>query len=160
MLLPGFQPVSATSCCCRGSHGGVLSRNPKLHGIHEIDDPYANPSHLISAPGSARQKLRHLDVNLRAGARHNKAGSRNERLEDVFERGSLPTVMTSPIAFYGVSTGSMYDSCRPVRAIAIMTGVGKKVEWKEIEGKKVESGDWSLLVELQAGLVLSSMFAS
>jgi anaphase-promoting complex subunit 6 len=45
-----------------------------------------NPSHLISAPGSARQKLRHVDVNSRAGARHNKPGSRNERLPTSEER--------------------------------------------------------------------------
>ncbi|KAF2125302.1 anaphase-promoting complex subunit Cut9 [Dothidotthia symphoricarpi CBS 119687] len=38
-----------------------------------------NPTHLISAPGSARQKLRHVDVNSRVGARHNKAGGRTER---------------------------------------------------------------------------------
>jgi anaphase-promoting complex subunit 6 len=45
-----------------------------------------NPTHLISAPGSARQKLRHVDVNLRAGARHNKTGARNERLPTSEER--------------------------------------------------------------------------
>ncbi|KAH7413603.1 hypothetical protein DE146DRAFT_731230 [Phaeosphaeria sp. MPI-PUGE-AT-0046c] len=45
-----------------------------------------NPSHLISAPGSARQKLRHVDVNTRAGARHNKTGARNERLPTSEER--------------------------------------------------------------------------
>jgi anaphase-promoting complex subunit 6 len=45
-----------------------------------------NPSHLISAPGSARQKLRHVDVNSRAGARHNKPSSRNERLPTSEER--------------------------------------------------------------------------
>jgi anaphase-promoting complex subunit 6 len=45
-----------------------------------------NPSHLISAPGSARQKLRHVDVNTRAGARHNKPGARNERLPTSEER--------------------------------------------------------------------------
>jgi anaphase-promoting complex subunit 6 len=45
-----------------------------------------NPTHLISAPGSARQKLRHVDVNTRAGARHNKTGARNERLPTSEER--------------------------------------------------------------------------
>ncbi|KAH7079669.1 hypothetical protein FB567DRAFT_571759 [Paraphoma chrysanthemicola] len=45
-----------------------------------------NPTHLISAPGSARQKLRHVDVNTRAGARHNKTASRNERLPTSEER--------------------------------------------------------------------------
>lgn len=47
-----------------------------------------NPTHLISVPGSARQKLRHVDVNQRAGARHNKTGtgSRNERLPTSEER--------------------------------------------------------------------------
>lgn len=45
-----------------------------------------NPTHLIAAPESARQKLRHVDVNLRAGARHNKTGARNERLPTSEER--------------------------------------------------------------------------
>ncbi|KAF1836072.1 TPR-like protein [Decorospora gaudefroyi] len=45
-----------------------------------------NPTHLISAPGSARTKLRHVDVNTRAGSRHNKNGSRNERLPTSEER--------------------------------------------------------------------------
>jgi anaphase-promoting complex subunit 6 len=45
-----------------------------------------NPTHLISAPGSARTKLRHVDVNTRAGARHNKPGMRNERLPTSEER--------------------------------------------------------------------------
>jgi anaphase-promoting complex subunit 6 len=45
-----------------------------------------NPTHLISAPGSARTKLRHVDVNTRAGARHNRTGSRNERLPTSEER--------------------------------------------------------------------------
>jgi anaphase-promoting complex subunit 6 len=45
-----------------------------------------NPTHLISAPGSVRTKLRHVDVNARVGARHNKTGSRNERLPTSEER--------------------------------------------------------------------------
>lgn len=45
-----------------------------------------NPTHLITAPNSARQKLRHVDVNTRAGARHNKTGARNERLPTSEER--------------------------------------------------------------------------
>jgi anaphase-promoting complex subunit 6 len=45
-----------------------------------------NPSHLITAPGSARQKLRHVDVNTRAGARHHKTGARTERLPTSEER--------------------------------------------------------------------------
>ncbi|KAJ4377498.1 anaphase-promoting complex subunit Cut9 [Neocucurbitaria cava] len=45
-----------------------------------------NPTHLISAPGSARTKLRHVDVNTRAGPRHNKTGSRNERVPTSEER--------------------------------------------------------------------------
>lgn len=45
-----------------------------------------NPTHLISAPGSARQKLRHVDVNTRAGARHHKTVSRSERLPTSEER--------------------------------------------------------------------------
>ncbi|KAH4104390.1 hypothetical protein HBI24_119340 [Parastagonospora nodorum] len=52
--------------------------------LHILGDK--NPSHLISAPGSARQKLRHVDVNTRAGPRHNKNGSRNERLPTSEER--------------------------------------------------------------------------
>jgi anaphase-promoting complex subunit 6 len=42
-----------------------------------------NPTHLISAPGSARQKLRHVDVNIRAGARHK---PRSERVPTSEER--------------------------------------------------------------------------
>lgn len=45
-----------------------------------------NPTHLIAAPGSERQKLRHVDVNTRAGARHNKHGSRSERVPTSEER--------------------------------------------------------------------------
>ncbi|KAF2448478.1 TPR-like protein [Karstenula rhodostoma CBS 690.94] len=45
-----------------------------------------NPTHLITAPGSARQKLRHVDVNTRAGARHNRHGSRSERVPTSEER--------------------------------------------------------------------------
>lgn len=45
-----------------------------------------NPSHLISAPGSARQKLRHVDVNARLGARQARNGARNERLPTSEER--------------------------------------------------------------------------
>lgn len=45
-----------------------------------------NPTHLITAPGSERQKLRHVDVNTRAGARHNKHGSRSERVPTSEER--------------------------------------------------------------------------
>lgn len=45
-----------------------------------------NPSHLIAVPGSARQKLRHVDVHTRAGARHNKNASRTERVPTSEER--------------------------------------------------------------------------
>ncbi|KAF2826909.1 TPR-like protein [Ophiobolus disseminans] len=45
-----------------------------------------NPTHLITTPNSARQKLRHVDVNTRAGARHNKTAPRNERLPTSEER--------------------------------------------------------------------------
>jgi anaphase-promoting complex subunit 6 len=45
-----------------------------------------NPTHLIAAPGSARQKLRHVDVNSRAGTRHNKHISRTERQPTSEER--------------------------------------------------------------------------
>ncbi|KAF2467895.1 anaphase-promoting complex subunit Cut9 [Lindgomyces ingoldianus] len=45
-----------------------------------------NPTHLISAPGSARQKLRHVDVNARAGAKHLKTASRSDRVPTSEER--------------------------------------------------------------------------
>lgn len=45
-----------------------------------------NPTHLISAPGSARQKLRHVDVNTRAGPRHTKTGARTDRVPTSEER--------------------------------------------------------------------------
>ncbi|KAL6706280.1 anaphase-promoting complex subunit Cut9 [Coniothyrium glycines] len=45
-----------------------------------------NPLHLISAPGSERGKMRHVDVHSRAGARHHKNGTRNERLPTSEER--------------------------------------------------------------------------
>lgn len=45
-----------------------------------------NPTHLITAPGSARQKLRHVDVNTRAGARLNKNVSRTDRVPTSEER--------------------------------------------------------------------------
>jgi anaphase-promoting complex subunit 6 len=45
-----------------------------------------NPTHLIAAPGSARTKLRHVDVHSRAGARHTKPAARNERLPTSEER--------------------------------------------------------------------------
>lgn len=47
-----------------------------------------NPSHLISVPGSGstRQKLRHVDVNSRSGARHRDRSARNERLPTSEER--------------------------------------------------------------------------
>ncbi|KAL5116590.1 anaphase-promoting complex subunit Cut9 [Pleosporales sp. CAS-2024a] len=38
-----------------------------------------NPSWLIAAPDSARQKLRHVDVHTRAGAKHTRAGARSDR---------------------------------------------------------------------------------
>ncbi|KAF1993483.1 TPR-like protein [Amniculicola lignicola CBS 123094] len=45
-----------------------------------------NPTHLISAPGSARQKLRHVDVNTRVGGRHHKGVTRSERVPTSEER--------------------------------------------------------------------------
>lgn len=45
-----------------------------------------NPTHLISAPGSARQKLRHVDINSRVGTRHTKNGTRNDRVPTSEER--------------------------------------------------------------------------
>jgi anaphase-promoting complex subunit 6 len=81
------------------TRGNLTSRNPQCRylaahcsiklgkmedALHIMGDK--NPTHLISAPGSARQKLRHVDVNLRAGARHNKTGMRNERLPTSEER--------------------------------------------------------------------------
>lgn len=83
------------------ARGNLTERNPqcKYLAAHcsiklgKIDEALQilgekNPSHLISLSGSegARQKLRHVDVNSRAGARHNKAGTRNERLPTSEER--------------------------------------------------------------------------
>ncbi|KAH9875940.1 hypothetical protein IAQ61_003405 [Plenodomus lingam] len=45
-----------------------------------------NPTHLISTPGSARTKLRHVDVNSRAGSRHHKSGTRTDRVPTSEER--------------------------------------------------------------------------
>ncbi|KAF2179816.1 TPR-like protein [Zopfia rhizophila CBS 207.26] len=45
-----------------------------------------NPTHLISAPGSARTKLRHVDIHPRAGGRHQKTGSRTDRVPTSEER--------------------------------------------------------------------------
>ncbi|KAF2269590.1 TPR-like protein [Lojkania enalia] len=45
-----------------------------------------NPMHLISTKEATRQKLRHVDVNTRAGARHHKASSRSERFVTSEER--------------------------------------------------------------------------
>lgn len=45
-----------------------------------------NPTHLISTPGSNRQKLRHVDVQTRAGARHHRNLSRHERQPTSEER--------------------------------------------------------------------------
>ncbi|KAF2852108.1 TPR-like protein [Plenodomus tracheiphilus IPT5] len=45
-----------------------------------------NPTHLISAPGSARTKLRHVDVHSRPGARHHKPGPRTDRVPTSEER--------------------------------------------------------------------------
>ncbi|PVH92141.1 TPR-like protein [Periconia macrospinosa] len=45
-----------------------------------------NPTHLISAPGSNRQKLRHVDVHARAGGRHPRNLSRSERQPTSEER--------------------------------------------------------------------------
>lgn len=81
------------------ARGNLTERNPQCRylaahcsiKLGKMDDALQvlgdkNPSHLISAPGSARQKLRHVDVNTRAGARHNKTASRNERLPTSEER--------------------------------------------------------------------------
>lgn len=80
------------------SRGDLIERNPQCRYLHahcsiklgKIDEALAilgdkNPTHLISAPGSARQKLRHVDVNTRAGARHHK-GARSERVPTSEER--------------------------------------------------------------------------
>jgi anaphase-promoting complex subunit 6 len=45
-----------------------------------------NPVHLVSAPGSLRSKLRHVDVHTRAGARHHKNMPRSERQDTSEER--------------------------------------------------------------------------
>lgn len=81
------------------ARGNLTDRNPQCRylaahcsiKLGKIEDALSmlgdkNPTHLISAPGSARQKLRHVDVNTRAGARHNKTGARNERLPTSEER--------------------------------------------------------------------------
>ncbi|KAF2746095.1 TPR-like protein [Sporormia fimetaria CBS 119925] len=78
------------------SRGDLLERNPQCRYLHahcsirlgKIEEALTtlgdkNPSHLIAAPGSARQKLRHVDVNARAGSRHIK---RSERLPTSEER--------------------------------------------------------------------------
>ncbi|PSN74758.1 anaphase-promoting complex subunit Cut9 [Corynespora cassiicola Philippines] len=81
------------------SRGNLLERNPqcKYLAAHcsiklgKADEALAllgdkNPTHLISAPGSARQKLRHVDVTTRAGARHHRGTSRSERQPTSEER--------------------------------------------------------------------------
>jgi anaphase-promoting complex subunit 6 len=59
--------------------------------LGKMDDALAilgekNPTHLVSAPGSARQKLRHVDIHSRVGVRHHRNGSRNERVPTSEER--------------------------------------------------------------------------
>ncbi|KAJ4293404.1 anaphase-promoting complex subunit Cut9 [Kalmusia sp. IMI 367209] len=81
------------------SRGNLTDRNPqcKYLAAHcaiklgKTEEALAilgdkNPTHLITAPGSARQKLRHVDVNTRAGARHNKNVPRTERVPTSEER--------------------------------------------------------------------------
>ncbi|KAF2865803.1 hypothetical protein BDV95DRAFT_506517 [Massariosphaeria phaeospora] len=76
--------------------GNLIERNPQCRylaahcsiKLGNTDDALSilgekNPTHLISAPGSARQKLRHVDVNLR---RHHKTASRSERQPTSEER--------------------------------------------------------------------------
>lgn len=45
-----------------------------------------NPMHLVAASGSARQKMRHVDVHARPGARHNKTAPHAERVPTSEER--------------------------------------------------------------------------
>ncbi|KAH7135111.1 anaphase-promoting complex subunit Cut9 [Dendryphion nanum] len=74
------------------NRGELIERNPQCRYLHahcsiklgQVDEALEtlgekNPTHLITAPGSARQKLRHVDVNTRAGVRHHKTASRTER---------------------------------------------------------------------------------
>lgn len=81
------------------ARGNLTDRNPQCRylaahcsiKLGKTDDALAilgekNPTHLITAPGSARQKLRHVDVNTRAGARHTKVSSRTERVPTSEER--------------------------------------------------------------------------
>lgn len=81
------------------SRGELIERNPQCRYLHahcsiklgKIDEALAtlgdkNPTHLISAPGSARQKLRHVDVGMRLGTRHHKTAARSDRLPTSEER--------------------------------------------------------------------------
>lgn len=96
----------AQSLLARGNENGsgnLIDRNPQCRylaahcsiKLGKPDEALAilgdkNPTHLISAPasGSARQKLRHVDVNSRAGGRHHKnaSTSRAERVPTSEER--------------------------------------------------------------------------
>ncbi|KAF2993080.1 anaphase promoting complex subunit cdc16 [Curvularia kusanoi] len=83
------------------ARGNLAERNPqcrylnahcsiKLNKIEEALQLLGetNPTHLIAVPGNgnSRQKLRHVDTHTRAGARHHKAATRNERLPTSEER--------------------------------------------------------------------------
>ncbi|KAF2793651.1 anaphase-promoting complex subunit Cut9 [Melanomma pulvis-pyrius CBS 109.77] len=81
------------------SRGSLLERQPQCRylaahcsiKLGKTDEALTilgdkNPTHLISAPGSERQKLRHVDVNSRVGARHHKAASRSDRQPTSEER--------------------------------------------------------------------------
>ncbi|KAF2651282.1 TPR-like protein [Lophiostoma macrostomum CBS 122681] len=94
-----FQSGNYTRAQAFLSRGDLMDRNPQCKYLHahcsikqgRMDEAMAtlgeiNPTHLISAPGSARQKLRHVDVNMRAGARHHKGMTRSERLPTSEER--------------------------------------------------------------------------
>jgi anaphase-promoting complex subunit 6 len=93
-----FQTGNYTRAQTFLSRGQLIERNPQCRYLHahcsiklgKMDEAMItlgdkNPTHLISAPGSARQKLRHVDVNSRVGGRHHKA-PRSERLPTSEER--------------------------------------------------------------------------
>ncbi|CAI6293672.1 unnamed protein product [Periconia digitata] len=81
------------------NRGNLAQRNPQCRYLaahcsikaNKVEEALSilgdkNPTHLISAPGSNRQKLRHVDVPTRAGARHHRNLSRHERQPTSEER--------------------------------------------------------------------------
>ena len=81
------------------ARGNLLDRSSQCRYLHahcsiklgKTDEALAtlgdkNPDHLIAAPGNARQKLRHVDVNTRVGMRHYRHVPRSERIPTSEER--------------------------------------------------------------------------